>query len=161
MKKHIISAVAVSLIAVPAYAGNNSATTSGSAAAVIVGPISIAHTVGKTLNFGAFAAAAGTITVNADGTHSSSGVSLLSGTATTADAFSVGGDAGRVFDITTTGGTVKFGATTMPFTTASSTTSATLTGGAASFTVGGTLTVAGTEGAGAYTGTYSATATYE
>jgi hypothetical protein len=32
--------------------------------------------------------------------------------------------------------------------------------GAASFTVGGSLTVAGTEAAGAYTGSYNATVTY-
>jgi Domain of unknown function (DUF4402) len=49
----------------------------------------------------------------------------------------------------------------MPFTTTASASSATLTaGGTSSFTVGGTLTVAGTEAAGAYTGTYTATATY-
>ena len=161
MNKFLIAATTVALTSAPAFAANNTATTSGTASANVVGPINLVHTAGKTLKFGAFAAAAGTITVNADGTNSASGVKLLAGTSTTADGFSVGGDTTRVFDITTTGGTIKNGAITMAFTTAASSTSGTLAAGAASFTVGGTLTVAGTETAGSYTGTYTATVTYE
>ena len=163
MNKFLIAAAVVALSSAPAFAANNTATASGTASATVVAPITLSHTGGKSLNFGAFAAAAGTVTVNSDGTNSTSGLSLISGSSTAADAFTVGGDASRVYDITTTGGTVKFGATnSMSFTTAAASTSGTLSaGGAGSFTVGGTLTVAGTEVAGAYTGTYSATVTYE
>ena len=162
MNKFLIAAAVVALSSAPAFAANNTATASGTASATVVAPITLTHTAGKNLNFGAFASAAGSVTVNADSTNSTTGLSLISGATTAADGFTVGGDANRVFDITTTGGTVKNGAISMSFTTSAAATSGTLSAaGAATFAVGGTLTVVGTEAAGAYTGTYTATVTYE
>ena len=85
----------------------------------------------------------------------------MPGSTPSADQLTVAGDASRAFAITTTGGNISSGATNLAFTTTASAASGTLTaGGTASFTVGGTLTVPGTAPAGAYTGTYSATVTY-
>ena len=154
MKKIVLAAAVAALTATPALA----ATDQGVATANVVAPITITHTTGAALDFGAFAAASGQVSVTAGGFGSSTGVVQL-GTVS-ADSFDVAGDSGRTFSITLTGGTVSNGTDTMSFTTTAATTG-TLSGlGAASFTVGGTLSVAGTESAGTYTGSYDATVEY-
>jgi hypothetical protein len=164
VKKIILASVIALVSATPAFAASgNTSTATGSATATVVSPIVLTHTTGAALGFGRFTTGTGgSITVSAAGVGSVGGdAAFVPGSTNSADAFTVAGDASRSFSIATTSGTVAAGGTSIPFTTTASAASATLTaGGTSSFTVGGTLTVAGTEAAGAYTGTYSATVTY-
>ena len=163
MKKIIIAAAIALISATPAFAASgNSSTADGSATATIVEPIVLTHTSGAALGFGRFTTGTGgSVTVSSAGVGSVGGdVAFVPGSTNSADAFTVTGDAGRSFSISTGSGTVTDGTTTISFTTTPSAVSGTLTGGSASFTVGGELTLAGTEAAGAYAGTYSATVTY-
>lgn len=164
MKKIIFAAVAVALAPASAFAASgNTSTANGTATAIVVAPIVLTHTSGASLNFGKFTTGTGgTVIVSSAGVASVSGdVGLVPGSTSSADAFSVAGDASRSFSITTTGGSVTSGATSMSFATAPSAATGTLsTSGAATFTVGGTLTVASTVAAGSYAGTYSATVAY-
>lgn len=167
MKKIVLFAAAsgLAIAAVPAAAApGDTSTASGVATATVVSPITLTHTPGAALNFGTLTSgtAGGTVVVTAAGAGSSTGeVTLVSGSTATADAFTVTGDAARSFSIATTAGSVSAGANSMAFTTAASAATGVLgAGGSASFTVGGTLTVAGNQAPGAYTGTYSATVAY-
>ena len=168
MKKNILAttlATASALaMASPAFAGSgNQSTATGTATATIVAPIVLTHPAAASLNFGRFTTGTGgSVTVTAAGVGSvGSDVTFVPGSTNSADQFTVAGDASRSFSITTTGGNVTSGATNLAFTTTASAATASLsTSGTARFTVGGTLTVTGTAPAGAYTGTYSATVTY-
>jgi hypothetical protein len=167
MKKFVIAAAVVALSAGSAFAagptGNTSQAT-GSASASVVSPITVTHDTGAALSFGTFTAGTGgTVTVTAGGTASppTGDVGLLSGGTASADAFTVAGDASRNFTISTAGGNVTSGTNSMAFTTSASATSGTLDAtGAATFTVGGTLTVGSGQTPGSYTGSYTATVTY-
>lgn len=167
--KTIIFSASVALITVaatttPAVAApGNTSTATGTATATIIAPIVLTHPATAALNFGRFTRGnGGTVTVTAAGVRSAGGeVNLVAGSTTTADQFTVAGDGSRAFSITTTGGSVTSGATSLTFTTTPSSASGTLSAaGAASFTVGGTLTVTATAPAGAYSGSYTASVTY-
>ncbi len=164
MNKFALAAILIAAPAGPAFAASgNASTTSGTANATIVNPIVLTHTAGTTLAFGKFTrGTGGTVVVTSAGVASVTGdVGLVPGSTSSADGFAVSGDASRSFSIATTGGNVTSGAATMAFTTAASAvTGTTSAAGAAAFTVGGTLTVSGSQVAGAYTGTYNATVNY-
>ncbi len=163
MKKIILASAIALISATPAFAASgNTSTASGAATATIVSPIVLTHTTGAALGFGTFTTGTGgSITVTTAGAGSVGGdVAFVPGSTNSADAFTVAGDSSRSYSIATTGGSVTAGSTSIAFTTTPSATTDTLSGGAGSFTVGGTLTLLGTEAAGAYTGTYSATVTY-
>lgn len=164
MKKIILASAIILVSASPAFAASgNTSTASGSATATIVEPIVLTHTSGAALGFGRFTTGTGgSVTVSAAGVGSVGGdVAFVPGSTNSADAFSVTGDASRSFSISTGAGTVTAGTTSISFTTSPSAATGTLgAGGTATFSVGGQLTLAGTEAAGAYTGTYSATVTY-
>lgn len=164
MKKIIFAAsVAAAAFATPAAAApGDTATTSGTATAEIVAPIAITHTTGAALDFGIMTAGTGgTVVVTTAGVGTPTGdVVLISGSANSADAFSVTGDASRTFTIVTTDGSVTSGTNSMDFTTNAAATGTLSAAGAASFSVGGTLTVASGQAAGSYTGSYDATVTY-
>lgn len=162
MKKIVLAAFIAAVSATPAFAAGNSDTEQGVAQATVVAPIVLTHTSGAALEFGRFTSDAGTITVTTVGGRTTTGPALLTGTTASADAFDVEGDANRGFDIVTADGQVEeSGGTTMDFTTTAAATG-TLSGtGVASFAVGGTLTVVGGEPAGAYTGNYDVTVTYQ
>jgi hypothetical protein len=164
VKKIILASILVLATATPALAGSgNTSTATGTATATIVAPIVLTHPAAASLNFGRFTTGTGgTVTVTSAGVGSvGSDVTFVPGSSNSADQFTVAGDASRSFSISTTGGNITSGATNLAFTTtASAGTSALGTTGTASFTVGGTLTVTGTAPAGSYTGTYSATVTY-
>lgn len=164
MKKFLFAAVVAAALPGTAFAASgNTSTANGTATATVVAPIVLTHTSGAALNFGKFTTGTGgSVTVSAAGAASVGGdVGLVPGSTSTADAFTVAGDGGRSFSIVTTGGTVTSGSASMSFTTTPSASAATLgTAGTASFTVGGTLTVGATAVAGSYSGTYSATVTY-
>ncbi len=164
MKKILLSALVALTVTAPAYAASgNTSTASGAAAANVVTPIVLTHTSSATLNFGSFTTGSGgSVSVAADNTSSTTGdVGFVPGSTQAADQFSVKGDAGRSFSISSGSGTVANGAVTMAFVTVPSLASTTLSPtGTATFTVGGTLTVTGSETAGAYHGTYDATVAY-
>lgn len=165
MKKIALAALATVIAAGSANAATtgNTSTAQGAATATVVAPIVLTHDDGAVLNFGIFTVGTGgTVEVDTAGVGTFGGdVGEVSGSTNAADSFSVEGDPDRGFDIETTGGSVSNGTDTMSFTTEASGTTGTLDGtGNTSFTVGGVLTVAGTESAGDYTGSYDATVTY-
>lgn len=163
-KAAMIVAALGSFSGTSAYAASgNTSTAAGSVAASVVAPIVLTHTTGAALNFGKFTVAgAGTVVVAAAGGGSTTGsVNFVPGSTVATDAFTLTGDANRSFSIATTNSTIAFGAKTIAFSTAASAATAKLSAtGAANFTVGGTLTLVGTETAGNYTGSYNATVTY-
>ena len=165
MKKLAIALLGLALQPGLAHAAGNTAT--GSASAAIVFPMTLAHWAGHSLNFGSFVAGGGTVVVNAaSGAGSVTGNVVFTSSSTTAfDGLLVTAATFQTILIVTGPGTVTSGANSMSFTTtpmppvgqiATSGTSAT-----ASFSVGGTLTVAAGQAAGTYTGSYPVTVTYQ
>lgn len=168
MKKiSILSAAAVAVLASPAMAAPGSSdTAAGAATAEIVAPITLTHTTGAALDFGTFTTGTtgGTVVVDQAGAGTAFGdVTLVTGSVEAADQFTVAGDPSRTFSIAATNGSVSNGLATptlMGFTTDVAASGALDGSGAASFSVGGTLTVAGGEPAGTYTGSYDVTVAY-
>ncbi|MFZ9396405.1 MAG: DUF4402 domain-containing protein [Erythrobacter sp.] len=163
MKKFVLAAV-VAAVAVPAAAApGDTDSETGTANATIVSPISVTHTSGAALEFGVIvpdSASPGTVTVSTAGVRSVSGVVGLAGITTSADSFLVQGETGRSFSFTTNGGTLTSGGNSMTFVTTTSASGGTIVSGGNTFTVGGTLTVGAALAAGSYSGSYTATATY-
>lgn len=162
MKKTFVGALALMLPAAAVAAPGDTDTAQGTATATVVAPIVVTHD-GGALGFGSFlAGTGGTVVVDTAGAGSVTGdVAFVSGSANTADAFTVEGDANRSYTISSAGGTVSNGTETMSFTTVVSSSTDTLdVNGDGAFTVGGTLTVAGSQAPGDYTGTYDATVAY-
>ncbi|WP_068075829.1 DUF4402 domain-containing protein [Novosphingobium lentum] len=147
-------------------ASGNSDTASGSANATVVAPISITHIAGAGLNLGTVTSGTGgTVIVSPNGSGSVTGdVATVAGNTNAADAFTVTGDPERAFDIfMSSGNTVSTGGTT-PSTMALDITapsSASLAAGAYTLNVGGTLTVGSDQPEGTYSGTYTATVSYQ
>lgn len=164
MKKLIILAAAAAFIATPAAAApGDTSTAQGAATAEVVAPITLEHVSGAALNFGTLTTgdAGGTVVVDQSGVGTTTGeVTLLGGSVEAADSFTVAGDANRAFTIATAGGSVTNGTDTMNFTTTAATSGALDASGAAAFSVGGTLSIAGGESAGNYTGSYDVTVAY-
>jgi hypothetical protein len=146
-------------------ASGTTSTTQGAAAGTVVGPIVLTHTHGAELNFGSFSVGTGgkiDVTAKSVATATRDVTFVPGGPTPTADAFTVAGEKKTGFSITTTGGSVSNGAKSMAFTTTPSAANATTDkAGTFSFTVGGKLTVTGTETAGTYTGSYTATVAYD
>ncbi|MCB2049528.1 MAG: DUF4402 domain-containing protein [Novosphingobium sp.] len=168
MKKIAMVAVAAVLATGTAHAAptGNSSTADGAATATIVAPIVLTHVESAVLSFGTFTTGGGgsVVVSAADGTGSDNGeVGFVSGSTTSADEFTVTGDPLRTFGIVTRRGTVTGvnSGDTMDFRTTPSAPDGALDGtGNASFTVGGRLTVAGTESPDVYEGTYEAEVSY-
>ena len=142
------------------------ASATSNASATIVTPIAINNTAA--LDFGSFShAAAGTVTIDTAGTRGSSGGVTLIGSGGAAATFDVAGTASSAYSITLpASSTITDGTDTMTINTYVSNpdagTGGTLDGaGAGTIAVGATLVVAGTEGAGAYTGTFDVTVDYQ
>lgn len=162
MKKIVIAAVAAAIAVPAAAAPGDSATANGTATAEIVAPIAIVHD-GGALDFGLIVpgTAAGTVVVDAAGNGTDGGdATLLPGSTTAADSFTVTGVADATYSIVTGTGSLTGPGTAMAFSTAPSAASGTLTGGTDSFTVGGTLAVGANQAGGTYTGSYTATVAY-
>ncbi|WP_420382268.1 DUF4402 domain-containing protein [Novosphingobium sp.] len=168
MTKILLSSVlvlaAAATVSAPAYAASgNSSTASGTALATVVSPITLIHTPAAALNFGIFSTGTGgSVVVTPAGAGSTTGdTAFVTGNLVTADQFTVAGQGARSFTISTAPGTVANGTTTISFSTTPSAASSSLSAlGVYTFSVGGTLTLLGTEKAGAYTGSYNATVAY-
>ena len=165
MKKIAIAGIILAVSSTSAFA-QSSSTANGVAQAVVVGPLQLYHVTNAALNFGSFTAGAGgTVAINPAGAATFTGPTQVTGSAPTADGFTVAGDPNRSFSITLGTGTITDAAgDTMAFTTIvpSNATSGTLNGtGTGAFTVGGTLTVASGQHTGSYAGSYPLTITYQ
>ena len=170
MNRLLVSAAVLGLISSSsafAQAGPTS-TTQGTADAIVVDSIQVTPTDGTTLNFGRIAAEAGTVTVNANGTFSSSPAMIVDDTNIGAASFDVTGTPGLAYsaDIDTTvtltgslGGTMT--ASLTPSGTGAVSSSLDGTTGADQFSVGGTLTVANEQTPGTYQGSFDVTVRYD
>jgi hypothetical protein len=137
------------------------ASATGTANATVLAPIAIS--AGNTLEFGSFSPVAGgtVVIAAADGARSvTGGVVLVPGGTIRAGTFSVTGTGTQTFAITYPSSVnLSKGGDTMALQVAGPATG-TLAAGAATINVGGTLTVALNQPAGAYAGTYSMTVEY-
>ncbi|MGE4304186.1 MAG: DUF4402 domain-containing protein [Novosphingobium sp.] len=162
MKKALVFAALAAVVSSPALAAPDSSNAVGSAKATVVGPITLTHDANAVLSFGSFTTGTngGSVIVTKAGNGSATGdVTLVAGSVESADSFTVTGDSGRAFQVTTFADVVSFGGTDMAF-VPNATKNQTLTGGSVQFSVGGTLTVPGGAPAGDYVGTYDVTAAY-
>jgi hypothetical protein len=165
MNKFLIAAAVVAFSSGSAFAATsgNTSTAAGVATAQVIQPIVLTHDTGSALSFGKFTVGhGGTVVVTSAGAGSTTAdVGFVPGSTVTADSFSVTGDANRSFSIGTTSGSgcqrQRDDVLHHQPSAASDHLDAT---GNGSFSVGGVLTVAGTETAGVYTGSYNATVTY-
>lgn len=165
MKKLAIASLLMLASAGSAQAATGStATVTGTASANIVTVLKVTHNTGTSLQFGRFTAGTGgTIVVAQNGTGSVTGdVGTVNGSSVATDAFTVTGDGTRTFAISASSSNTvaASGGATMPFSLSVPAT-ATLAAGSATVRVGGTLTVANNQAAGAYTGSYTLTVSYQ
>ncbi len=117
------------------------------------------------LDFGAVVAAAGagTVQISAAGARTCGGSLTCSGTVSAAEFDITGGTSGEIVSINADPSvTLTSGVNSMTATLVESAATATLDGtGAATFTVGGTLSVAASQAEGVYLGTFNVTADYQ
>ena len=141
------------------------ATATANASATVVTPITITKTVD--LSFGNVAVksnAGGTVILDLnDGTTKTGDVTLPATTGTIASAsFDLSGESGYAYAITLpeSATITETGSETMTLSDFNSSSTGTLTGGTETVKVGATLTVAGGQVSGAYTGTFDVTVNY-
>ena len=158
---------AVSLVAAGMLNANvaKAASDDGAASAVVAAPITI--TAGTDMNFGnigvsttggtAVLSTAGAVTVTGD-------VTALSGVTTTAGVFALTGFSNSAYSLTIPSTvTLNSGVNSMVVSSLTNDAggSPALTSGTGSINVGGTLTVAASQAAGNYSGTYTVTVNYQ
>ncbi len=158
---------AFSLLAGTAFAqtAGDSATAVGSASTSVIQAVSLSATT--PLSFGTIVkptSGSGTVTVTAGGARTAAAPVVVApgSAAATAAAFTVSGDPSRTFSISTPANSnMTDGTNNIAVTYTTSAASGTLSNlGAATFTVGGQMTIADTTVAGSYTGTFSETVQY-
>jgi hypothetical protein len=167
-KKSCIAIAMLSGLATPAWAQNNTATVNTSGSTTIAAPITL--TQNSTLRFGSLVrptSSSNTVTVGTDtcstaltGGGNAALISSTSGCAT----YTVGGESGQAFNVSTDSTfamTRSGGSETITVTLAKSEATGTIGQASADFKVGGSFTVDTTTVAGAYTGTFAVTATYQ
>jgi hypothetical protein len=166
-KRLAVLGVFITLVVTGTAVAANNATANANA--TIVSPIAIVNNT--PLEFGNIVAgiASGTVQVPAvTGTPVrvfGGGATGASGIAITAASFTVTGNSGAGWNLSTAPASVAGGLTSgalapMPCTLTYSATTGTLTGGTATFYVGGTLSVAASQAAGSYTATFNVVAAY-
>lgn len=161
--KPVLALALTGVFAAPAFAqATDSETTSGSTE--IIQPIALTKTTD--LAFGTIvrpSSGSGTVTIDATtGALSVGGGAVSIGSGQTRAAYTVAGEDGRTFSISTpaTFAMNRTGGGSLTVTLSSSAASGTLTGGAAAFGVGGSFTVTDATASGNYTGTFSTTVAY-
>jgi hypothetical protein len=166
IKRFALTTVAALAVASSLSAAQNSATTSASATARIIAPITLVKTAD--LNFGDVvpSGVAGTVTVTPAAIRTAAGgASLGNGAAVTAAAFTVGGQGSVTYAITLPAAAVTLttGANTMTVDTFTSNPSGTgllSSGGSQALTVGANLNVGVAQATGTYVGTFNVTVAY-
>ncbi|NLT02957.1 MAG: DUF4402 domain-containing protein [Bacteroidales bacterium] len=152
------------------YAQVSSTATSIGIDAKIIAPITIENTGSTPINFGTVSRAsiAGSVTVTADETRTSTGgVSVLNSSSFSAAPFGVSGENSATFNITLpVNGTVELtrsgGSEKMAVNDFTHNSNLLLsTGGTSTFNVGATLTVAADQVPGEYSGSFSVTVAYQ
>lgn len=157
--KIIMASALVALLGTSGAA--HAATTQGSAKATILAPVTV--TKSKDLEFGKIVVGttASTVTIGANGTNvCGTGLTCL-GTQQAAQ-FTVAGAAGDTVSVQSVPSVIlSDGTNSMTATLSTSANTLTLTGGTAAFNVGGVLSVAGSQAAGAYQGQFDVTVNYQ
>lgn len=170
-------AALASVVALGVFGSSNgfAAAASTASTATVITPIAITKSVD--LVFGKFArGAGGSVTVSTSGARTATGAILSTvGSTPTAAKFDVTGDGASTYSITWSGATAlttgvggvgetmalaRISALTNAGATTGEVTSGTLTSGAQSIYLGGTLTVGAAQVSGAYTGSVTATVEY-
>lgn len=143
----------------------HAATATANGTATVMTPIAISADVD--LDFGAFSAlTGGTVVISTAGARSATGAVVLSASDTgNAASFTVTGQADATYAITLPPSATLTHADTVTTMTVGTFTSnpsstGTLTAGTETLTVGGTLTVASSQAAGSYTGTFDVSVEY-
>jgi hypothetical protein len=162
MKNRVLKAVlAVSAIALGTSTAH-AATASADAKATILAPIAV--TKASDLNFGTIAVNAGgnaVISQTSDAVSCGAATGIICAGATSRAKFDVTGAGNAALNVTVDPNvTLNSGSNSMTA-VLDGPTSATLASGAVSFYVGGDLTVAGGQAAGAYVGTFDVEVTYQ
>lgn len=167
-KKCGIAVAMLGGLATPAWAQNNSASVNTSGSTTIAAPITL--TQNSTLRFGSLVrptSNSNTVTLGTDscspaltGSGNAALISSTSGCAT----YTVGGESGQAFNVATDSTfdmTRSGGSETITVTLSKSEATGTIGQSSADFKVGGSFGVDSTTVAGAYTGTFAVTATYQ
>jgi spore coat protein U-like protein len=164
--------LAVMTLAICGAGSAMAATATATSTTTVVTPIAISNTANLSFGNIATGGSAGTVTVSPDGSRSVTGGTVTAGGTTTAAQFNVTGQSGLTYaiDFTGTSTTLTSGANTMTFTAISDTSASaittgtaatgTLTGGAQTIFVGGTLAVGASQVAGTYNGTINVAVNY-
>lgn len=169
MSKFIKAALASSVLAASVMGANaaHAATASADARANILAEVTLSNDAGTALDFGTIVVdgTGGAVVVDNAGNLGSCGGALVCSGSTDAADFTVGGTALETVNVTIPANVVLSNAASDTMTaTLSSTVAAGQVSldasGAAAFSVGGSLAVAGSQPDGAYTGTFTVTADY-
>ncbi|MCG2586471.1 DUF4402 domain-containing protein [Massilia sp. TS11] len=161
--KTFIRAIALAALAAGFSHSASAASATASGTATVIAPMTITKT--NDLRFGAFAptTSAGTVTIATGGARTGSNVSLSSLNAGGAASFNVTGDTTATYAITLpTTATLSGPGTAMTISSFTSNPSGTgtLSAGAGTISVGGTLAVGASQTAGSYSGSFSVTVDY-
>lgn len=137
------------------------ATSSATASATVLSPVAV--TKSSDLDFGKIISGASAATVTLTGTGGFNCGAGLTCTGThNAAAFGITGSNNETVTVATDSAVnLQSGSNSMSATLAPSSSSLTLTGGVASFNVGGALSVAANQPAGAYAGSFNVTVNYQ
>ncbi len=164
--KVILGGAAASASVVPAFA-QNSVTGLGTGSVTIIAPLTVTQT--SPMSFGRIVkpASAGTVVLSAANSATYNGLQSVGAPTTTVATFNVAGDGASTYSIASDSSFSMTGAgaaiTVKPILSSAS---GTLTGSAgttitSSFTVGGTMSLAASQAAGAYTGTFHVMVAYD
>ncbi len=159
--KALLAAGAMAAFVAAPFAANAD-SASATASATVAAPLTISKQAD--LSFGVIAptGAPGTVTISTAGARTSSAVDLLSGGSTSAASFDIAGEGTSSYSITIPATATLTGSGDDMIATLSDDApgSPALSGGAATVNIGAELAVGASQAAGAYSGTFSVTVSY-
>jgi hypothetical protein len=159
--KILLAVSALSAIAVPALA-QSSAASNETTSVTIITPIAIAPVTPMAFGSVSVGVNGGTIVLPATGSPTATGdVKFVTGAgAATAASFKVTGQTGQTFTVSLSGTPLTSGANTIQISALTNSTPDTIGASGTTFTVGGTLAIAGNQAPGTYAGSVTATVAY-
>lgn len=163
MKIQMIKALAGSAVIALGLSASaaNAATASANATAEILSQVSVTKTADLAFGTVAIGTSGGTVAVSTAGARSCGSGLVCSGT-TAAAGFTVSGAVGQTVGVTVPATvTLNDGGSNNMTATLTSSASSIVLDGTDAFTVGGTLTVGGTQAAGTYAGSFTVTVNYQ